>query len=120
MDEFKQKLQSLLLNNIGEIFKIDCLKASYIGPARNKPFADETNGVNNREELDSDGNPAKNEGFKVKVIDKIGNVDSFVEKAKEDNASLIEDIFHILNCFMEKIKDFDFVFKYKTEKLKQQ
>lgn len=59
-------------------------------------------------------------GHFVKVIDRIGGVDGFVDKAIEENQILIKKVFMVFECFMERVKGFDFVFKYKIDKLKQQ
>merc|ERR1712008_67227 len=50
----------------------------------------------------------------------MGDEDEFIENESTKNQKLIDDIFNIVNCFMNRIKDFDFVFKYKVDKLKEQ
>ena len=57
----------------------------------------------------------------MQVIDSIGNIDEFVELALVKNKQLVDGVFEMVNCFMERVKEFDFVFhkRYQEDKLKQ-
>jgi len=123
MTVFKENMHRLLTRNIDEVYKVDCLKASYIGSAREKSSTTLHSTKPIISEIATDGNVkdlANNivEGFKVKVIGKVGNVDEFVQNAMKNNEKLVDNVFMILNVFMDRIKDFNFIFAYKLDKLK--